>query len=343
MRRRTARLATLLALAVLLCFTLGTLGKHHWALDLFAHFRIQYTAVLLACAVLLAVCKAPWRAAALALCTIPLALSLFIYSERSFAKQAPPNYAFRLVHFNVLTSNTNHSRVLDYLESSQADLICLQEVNARWMTAIRARTSWEVVIDASREDNFGMTLLRPHSARVLVEHARAIDLTPGALGIPAIEARLITHGQRHPENDGHRTAMLFVHTLPPVNGRNARVRDAMLERAGDWVNAQHEPALIMGDLNATPWCAPFKRLLTDTGLRNTMVSHGLARSWPTRLPALFRIPIDHCLATPEWGWIRLGGDRLGPHLGSDHLPLVVRIGPRFDPPEPAPGAPPDAP
>lgn len=74
-------------------------------------------------------------------------------------------------------------------------------------------------------------------------------------------------------------------------------------------------------MNVTPWSPVFSDLLREGGLLNTSQGHGLFGSWPAWLPA-GRIPIDHCLVTPDW---QVDSKRLGPDIGSDHLPVMVDL------------------
>jgi hypothetical protein len=66
--------------------------------------------------------------------------------------------------------------------------------------------------------------------------------------------------------------------------------------------------ILLGDLNVTPWSPHFRQLLQQTGL-------------PAQVPPL-RIPLDHCLVSPAFQVIER---RVGPRLGSDHLPLIVTL------------------
>ena len=66
----------------------------------------------------------------------------------------------------------------------------------------------------------------------------------------------------------------------------------------------------------------FDRLLKQFGLLNARRGHGLIPSWPTFLPFLM-IPIDHCLVSPDASVVDIDS---GPDIGSDHLPIFVKLG-----------------
>ena len=79
--------------------------------------------------------------------------------------------------------------------------------------------------------------------------------------------------------------------------------------------------LWLGDLNATPWSAHFKRLLRNAKLRNASRGHGIHRTWPVGM-WLMRIPIDHALHSVD---VAIADFYVGDEVGSDHLPIVVDV------------------
>jgi endonuclease/exonuclease/phosphatase (EEP) superfamily protein YafD len=79
--------------------------------------------------------------------------------------------------------------------------------------------------------------------------------------------------------------------------------------------------ILFGDLNVTPWSPYFADLLKHGGLKDTSQGRGLFGSWPSWLPGL-RIPLDHCLTSPA---ILVADKRLGPKVGSDHLPMMIDL------------------
>ncbi len=79
-------------------------------------------------------------------------------------------------------------------------------------------------------------------------------------------------------------------------------------------------AIVAGDFNATPWSAPFRRLVAEGDLRNSQRGYGLELTFPTNLPVWLRIPIDHVLYTDG---LEVVGRSVGDAAGSDHLPVVV--------------------
>jgi endonuclease/exonuclease/phosphatase (EEP) superfamily protein YafD len=79
------------------------------------------------------------------------------------------------------------------------------------------------------------------------------------------------------------------------------------------------PVLLLGDLNASPWSYPFRRLLEGSGLRDGSLGRGFQPTWPTGLWPLL-IPLDHSLHSAGIGI----QDRIvGPAVGSDHYPVIV--------------------
>jgi endonuclease/exonuclease/phosphatase (EEP) superfamily protein YafD len=79
--------------------------------------------------------------------------------------------------------------------------------------------------------------------------------------------------------------------------------------------------LVMGDLNATPWSRPFRRLLRRSALCDSRAGFGVQASFPAA-STLLRLPIDHLLASCGVG---VRARRIGRDVGSDHLPVIVDV------------------
>lgn len=119
--------------------------------------------------------------------------------------------------------------------------------------------------------------------------------------------------------EGEDVFLLGTHPLPPDSSEYARLRNDQLRNIAALVRNQRSPVIVIGDLNTTPWSPLFVDLLRDGRLKNTSKGCGLFGSLPAWLP-LARIPLDHCLVS---GAIQVTVKRLGPRVGTDHLPVTV--------------------
>lgn len=290
---------------------LGLLGDRPWFLDLFTHFRLQYAAGLAVVVIGMLVLRRWWSAGVFG---AGLVLNLALLTPLWIAPAQPigDGPSLRLVAFNVLTSNAQKSAVIDWINTQDADVLILQEVNREWIDALDAGLSGvEGLPTASiREDNFGMAV---YLSDGLESDNTALMLD--AAEVPRIEVVL--------DLDGHTVRVIGVHTLPPVGAGYSGARRDQLAEAAERVNGAAEPVVLAGDLNATRWSAPLRRLLGDTDLRDSARGFGHQGSWPTGLAWSGLIPIDHVLVSPEW---RVEDRRLGPtDLGSDHRAVVVDL------------------
>ena len=92
--------------------------------------------------------------------------------------------------------------------------------------------------------------------------------------------------------------------------------------ARDWSAEVSGRRVVAGDLNATPWSHPFRRLLADGRLHNSQRGYGLELTFPAHATPLLQVSIDHVLYSDGF---RVVDRRLGPALGSDHFPVVVDL------------------
>lgn len=301
------RLTNLLKIAVLLtgvATVAGWLGGVWWMLDLAAHFRVQY-ALALALAAIVALALRRWKLAVAALCLAALNAAILLpYWPPRVEKTPPPANAIRIVSFNVHTANPHFNQVLAHLESRDPDAIFLMEVNAAWIAKLQPlirRYPHSLLLP--REDNFGIAFL----SRLPIDSLVEVEI--GQVGVPSALMKMPG------------LAIIGTHPLPPASGSYAQLRDGQLDALADTARGIGGPLIVVGDLNATPWSAPFRHVIRQGRLRDSALGRGLHPTWKGA-GALFVIPIDHALVSPD---IRVHDRAVGPDLGSDHRPLEVTI------------------
>ncbi len=287
---------------------LGMLGRWHWALDLFSHFRLQY---LVLC--VLAVGWTLWRKRprlVQGLCLMSLLVNVGeiyrVTGDRAFAEV--DGGRLKVVSLNVLTGNPNKKGVLDYLRSTGADVIFLMEVDAEWVEALEPLTGvYPHHLQRSQEDNFGIALF----SKVPLQDVRVL-LADGS-HMPSVTARLTALGRE--------MVIVGTHPLPPMGPRLSASRDAQLKSIAGYVAALDVPVLVIGDLNSTPWSHGMRLLKGGTGLDFRSSAHAWLPTW--RAGSIFAIPIDHALCTPP---LVIADRKIGPDVGSDHRPQELEIG-----------------
>ncbi|MCL1887999.1 MAG: endonuclease/exonuclease/phosphatase family protein [Kiritimatiellaeota bacterium] len=308
LRAPVAKRLVLLGVGISIASSLGFLGAWHWTLDLLTHFRIQYFWGLLAIGVwLLVLRKRAWAALFLAVAALNLALLLPFYLD----KPKPLHHAsepLRAMLVNVNRDHGNPQKVLDAIRAQNPDFIVLLEIDAKWFDLIAPALAenYPKPLMESRPDNFGVGVWCRHPL------ASTFTLHSGLFAIPSIFAEYAT-----PQGN---CVIVATHPLPPVGRTNTKSRDEQLGELARFAAKADAPLLLLGDLNATPWCGAFKNHLRASGLRNTSQGRGLYPSWPAPLPAFLRIPIDHVFHTPD---IEILSRHIGPRVGSDHLPVIV--------------------
>jgi endonuclease/exonuclease/phosphatase (EEP) superfamily protein YafD len=302
--------AVALALVTLASF----LGEWVWWLDVLANFRAQYVVALGLFGLVLMTGR--WTKTGLAVLLaavvnlVPV-LPLFVGSPGSAEATAP---TVRVMSFNLLSTNESFADVFEYIETIDADIVLLHEASRPWEVAAEASAvGYQVIRPRSDDLIFGTLVL-----------VRGQDVEAVSFGFATSQPRAVEITFR-PEGWSEPLNLLSSHPLAPTDPERAALRDAQLDFAAEWAGRQEGAFVVTGDLNATPWSWPF-RLLTDT-MGNSQIGFGLQSSFPVTSHPLLRIPIDHLLHSDA---LVVLDRRLGPELGSDHLPLVVDLamGPR---------------
>lgn len=283
--------------------------------ELFAHFRVQYL-VLQAVALVLTLLQRRFDLAVVVLLVaIPHLVAVAPYLPGTLRRPATPpmDGQPRLVALNLQFNNDDFERARDYLLGTGADVLVISE-----FTPVALRRL------AFLEPGYPHRVLRPrNSAWGIAVYSR----------VPIIEADDL------PLDDG-RSAQLrlrvgfaagpldlyALHLASPTGRARAALRNAQLERLAGIVRRARAaspsvPAVVVGDLNLTPFSPWFGELLRKSGLRDARQPFGLHVTWPA-LPLPLWIPIDHCLVGGDLGVSRVAA---GPAMGSDHLPLEITL------------------
>ncbi len=94
--------------------------------------------------------------------------------------------------------------------------------------------------------------------------------------------------------------------------------------AGDrrMVTTAKRAAMVLGDLNTSPWSPSFRDLLKMGRLKDTRVGVGNQASWPAHF-GMFGIPIDHFLINDQLVAHRRHIVRT--FRGSDHSAIAIEI------------------
>jgi len=297
------------SLLTLLTFS-GFLGSHHWLLDITASFRIQYTVgllllVLAGLIVLQRRIHVVWLLPALlvnALLLGPFFLPLARAAD-------PPTDPLRVLTSNVLAHNRTPQAVIDYLQVADADIILLSEVQPDMLMRVTQALSAQYphVHDAAQRGHFGIALLSRYPLRTAQTHRLGISRHPSIQATIAWQDQVVTVYGAHP--------------FPPLGADGTFRRDSELAAIQELISQETGPLILMGDLNATPWSAPLRRLVNTTDLRHAAQGYGIRPTWWYGSPAL-GLPLDHVLVSSEW---QVTAYRLGPDVGSDHYPVLADL------------------
>lgn len=271
-------------------------GTLPWLLDLASHWQWLYAIVLFACILSLAVRRRIW------LCGLCLLALPWLTASSRLPAAKDPDRSLTIVSANIHYRSTDISRLAAWLAQEQPDVVVVLEVSPAAADALAVLQAYPHRLLAADESPFGIALLSRHP----LEAAR---LVPSHDGIPHVEARIAWQGTR--------VDLIAFHPMPPLTPYFRHERDRRLldmARKADPAT----PALIVGDLNATPWSSGLSAL-QELGLRRATSA---APTWPSAGLGWFGIPIDHVLASAHW---QVAESKVGPLMGSDHLPVLARL------------------
>ena len=303
-RTRLDGFLDLFALGILIATLFGFLGDLSWFFDLFSHFRVQYMQLCLV-PFFIAMWKQRNRSA-IALVVLVCVNYAFVFPLYLGKPDPTSEKPIRAMLMNLNAGNGNTDQVLASIRMADPDLLLLEEVTPKWVDELDILNSdYEYRLVESRNDPFGIMLLSKYP----LKNGRIVEIGPA--GVPSVTADVY-----FPQGE---VSLIGTHPLPPIGAEYSRNRNEQLAALPAIVKEQNYPVLLIGDLNTTPWTPHFKRLVNDSGLKNSMKGFGHQPSWPSG-HFFLRIPLDHILHAPE---IAIHNRMVARGVGSDHFPIIV--------------------
>jgi endonuclease/exonuclease/phosphatase (EEP) superfamily protein YafD len=294
---------------------LGFAGSFWWIFELLEHFRPQYCLILIAATIVGGISRQAW-------CFIwflPLALNLALILPLFLASgqiNSSPNYTLRIVHANLDHDNPNTTPGVEYLKTQNANLLLLQEVTSKWLTALESMPQYRVVKSLPLENSRGWAMLLPVKSDSTFEivSTKIIQL-PAYSNRPLLEIIIRWKNQE--------VAILSFSAARP-NKSNFQAIE--FNEVAQWSQRQQKAnkreVIVIGDFNSTPWSGRFRKFQQDSNLHNSQRGFGFQPTWNAGFPSLLMVAIDHCLHTQS---IKTINRNTGSNLGSDHLPIVVEL------------------
>lgn len=271
-------------------------GNLVWLLDLVAHWQWLFFAGLLLSAVF-----AVWLDRKWSLFAVLLPLPWITASPT--LPQGDKGSILTLASFNIQVGTTQVGPLANWLALEKPDVVVLLEVSPEFAMNLPALKAYPYQITHPDHSPFGLAML----SKWPINTSQVID---DENGIAHIEADVL-FGQQL-------IAVTAFHPMPPLSPYFHTVRNQQLRGFAQKNMARDIPSVLAGDLNATPWSKAFSGLDGFGWHRATSIRP----TWPAWGQGVMGIPIDHVLASRQW---RLQSHAVGPYLGSDHLPVLVRL------------------
>lgn len=306
-RRCVTLLATIGTIGVVIVALGSFVGKSWWFFDLASHFQLQYGSALVVFGVLLLALRRWFLSlVAFALLGAEMWLIVPLYARPSDAAGNGP--VLKVMSLNVWAGNRDYQRVVDFIRQENPDVAVLVEVDERWREPLEAlKPEWPYAEMTLGGGHLGVALL----SRLPLDRAGVEFLSDG---VPVVAARTSV--------DGSPVTLFGVHLDRPISPAGRKQQTQQLEELAKRLDRESTAIVILGDFNATSWSLPFAEFVPRAGVRDSRMGFGIQPSWPSFLPEICRIPIDHCLVSPDVSVLQR---RLGPNVGSDHLPVIAEL------------------
>ena len=314
-RSTTANLLRFATFALVLVTLLPFFSFLIWPLELLSHFYVQYAIIFLGLMVFWAFMRKPYLVVVSVVGFIfSFALVLPFYYKPQVIAQPETNKLnqFSLVFSNFNYGNTDFQALADYVNQEKPMAVALVEIPQDHYQAIKKLLP-----------NYPYSFRQPGVNRhlgLVVLSQKPFTRKPythyfGDSKYPALEVNLAL-------KDTPDLSLIIIHPPPPMTPHLKTQRNQVFAGLADYLSKKQVRTIVVGDFNSTSFSPNFRQILDEGKVNDARYGEGVQPSWPTQLPKPLRIPIDHALVTKD---IQVINRRLGPNIGSDHLPFSLQV------------------
>ena len=286
---------------------LGLFGRYNWFLDVFSHFRVYYCIAFLLVGLLALILK-KWKEGGFSLV---LSLILFLTFADLYIsnKIGGTEIGLKITSINLFASNTEFEKLNLYVSEEEFDIIFFQELTHQWSSELEElKKVYPYHFFLPRNGSFGIGVLSKYEFQEL----EIIDLVASSYPSIAID---VSYKKEI-------LSIINTHPPPPITQGLYRTRNFQFERINDLISKSSQEVVLIGDLNSTRFSPNFSLLFENGKLRDSREGFGLLPTWHAQFP-LISVTLDHALVTDG---LEVLNRRVGPEIGSDHLPVIIEVG-----------------
>lgn len=277
--------------------------------ELASHLRVVYFFWLLLLTIEFLVFRYyKWFAVCLVFVCLNAAYLAPLYMKPPAGTMSKP---LSILQFNLWGGkNYDYETIFKVIESNNPDIIGFSEVTQTWentlLTKLKSKYPYSVTHDPKREPHYGGVCL---FSRYPLQYGK-VDIF-----YKSQRARISADVQL----PGKTIFFVLAHPKVPKPGTTFRNDEFIV--IAEQIKSQKLPAILIGDLNCTPFSAYFDQLLKQASLQDSERGFGYQPTWSLHWPTpLF--PIDHLLHSQDFTTAKR--ETLSA-AGSDHYPLLVEL------------------
>ncbi|RAJ12953.1 endonuclease/exonuclease/phosphatase family protein [Olleya aquimaris] len=213
---------------------------------------------------------------------------------------------------NLLQKNKNPTKVIQAIQSIQADVVVLTEANKRWKNDLSSviNSLYPFKVEIALPNTYGMLFYSKHKL-INPEIKYLINDS-----IPSIHTKLQLPNQSIVQ-------FYAIHPTPPMPQENpmSTERDAELMLVAKMARNSEIPVIVLGDLNDVAWSETSNLFKKISGLLDARVGRGFYNTYNAK-NYILRWPLDHIFVSEEF---RYRNKRVCDAIESDHFPLFMSL------------------